>query len=69
MNKIFFLLVSLTVLSAFAKEFPEHKVNINLSDSRIQWTGVKPDDEKSGIAKFTEGELVLDNTEIKGESH
>lgn len=46
----------------------EHKVTINLEDSKIQLTGVKPDGERSGFAKLTGGELVLDDTEIKGGS-
>ncbi len=50
MNKTFFasvislfMLISLAGTHARAGEniFPEHKVNINLSDSKIQWTGTK----------------------------
>jgi polyisoprenoid-binding protein YceI len=75
MNKIFrtsviglFSLISLTVMSGHSREIPEHKVNINLSDSRIQWTGSQQDAERSGFSKLTGGELVMDNTDIKGGS-
>ncbi len=75
MNKIFrtsviglLSLMSLTVMSTLASEFPEHKVNINLADSRIHWTGSEPQGENKGFAKLTGGELILDDTEIKGGS-
>jgi hypothetical protein len=48
--------------------FPEHKVSINLDDSKIQCTAIKTDTEHPGSAKFTGGELVLDDNEIKGGS-
>jgi hypothetical protein len=77
MNKNFFasvislfMLISLAGTGARAGEniLPEHKVNINLSDSKIQWTGTKTNGDNTGFAKLTSGELVLDNTEIKGGS-
>jgi hypothetical protein len=77
MNKVFlastislFTLISLSWTGVQPKEnpFPEHKVNINLTDSKIQWTGTKPDGENSGFAKLTAGELLLDNTDITGGS-
>jgi hypothetical protein len=65
-----FILISPALTAAQPREnpFPEHKVNINLEDSKIQWTGNKNSGEQSGYAKFTGGELVLDATEIKGGS-
>jgi polyisoprenoid-binding protein YceI len=65
-----FILISLVSTGAKPGENPttEHKVNINLEDSKIQWTGNNTSGERSGFAKLTGGELVLDNTEIKGGS-
>lgn len=48
--------------------FPEHKVNINLEDSKIQCTGTKSNGAQSGSAKITGGELVLNDNELKGGS-
>ena len=64
---VLIFLVSTAALPA-EKSSPEHKVNINLEDSKIQLTGTKTDGEHTGFAKLTGGELVLDNTEIKGGS-
>jgi polyisoprenoid-binding protein YceI len=50
------------------KSFPEHRVNLNLIDSKIQLSGTESGGEHAGSAKLTGGELVLDNTEIKGGS-
>jgi hypothetical protein len=65
-----FILISLVSTGAKPGEnsIPEHKVSLNLEDSRIQWTGNQTDAERTGYAKLTAGELVLDNTEIKGGS-
>jgi len=60
----FFILISL----AFTGGLSEHKVNFNTEDSKIQWTGTRSDGEQIGFAKLTGGELVLENTEIKGGS-
>jgi len=60
-------LVSATTLSG-EKLSPEHKVNINLEDSKIQLTGTKIDGDHTSFAKLTGGELVIDNTEIRGGS-
>jgi polyisoprenoid-binding protein YceI len=64
------ILISLAASGAYPREnsLPKHKVNINLEDSKIQWTGNKSEEEHSGYAKFTGGELILDDTEIKGGS-
>ena len=66
----FFVLISLVSTAALSGEklSPEHKVNINLEDSKIQVTGSKTDGGHTGFAKLTGGELILDNTEIKGGS-
>jgi hypothetical protein len=65
-----FILISLLSTGAKPGEnlSPEHKVNINLEDSKIQWTGNNASGEQPGYAKLTGGELILDNTEIKGGS-
>jgi polyisoprenoid-binding protein YceI len=65
-----FIMISLVSTAALPGEnsSPEHKVNINLENSKIQLTGTKTDEEHSGSAKLTGGDLVLDNTEIKGGS-
>ena len=66
----FFILISLVSTGALPGDnsLPEHKVSINLVDSKIQLTGVKAGGEQTGFAKLTGGELVIDNTEIKGGS-
>jgi polyisoprenoid-binding protein YceI len=77
MKKIFlasvtglFILVSLISKGALPGDnpLPEHKVKINLEDSKIQLTDNKTDGEQAGFAKLTAGVLLLDNTEIKGGS-
>jgi len=65
-----FIMASLVSTAAMPGEnsSPEHKVTINLENSKILLTGTKTEDEHSGFAKLTGGALVLDNTEIKGGS-
>ena len=65
-----FILISLVSTGAQPVDnpSPEHRVNLNLENSKIQMTGTKTDGETAGYAKLTGGELVLDNTEIKGGS-
>jgi hypothetical protein len=77
MKKSFFVsvigilaMISQVSTAALPKDnpFPAHKVNINLDDSKIQCTGSITDAEHPGSAKFTGGELVLDDNQIKGGS-
>jgi polyisoprenoid-binding protein YceI len=77
MKKTFFtsvigLFIFISLVSAAAlygeKSSPEHKVNINLEDSKIQLTGTKTEGDHTASAKLTGGELVIENTEIRGGS-
>jgi len=44
------------------------KLEINLEDSRVSWTGTKPTGEHHGYVKISNGELVLENNEIRSGS-
>jgi hypothetical protein len=66
------LLILVSLASAVSESrdnpFPGHKVTINLEDSKIQLTGTENSGERLGSARFTGGEFVLDENEIKGGS-
>jgi hypothetical protein len=66
----FLIMISLVSTAAKPSDnpIPEHKVNINLEDSKIQLTGDVTNRDRTGSAKITDGELLLDDTEIKGGS-
>jgi polyisoprenoid-binding protein YceI len=77
MKKIFSASVTgLFILAAFVSmgastgdnPLPAHKVSINLSDSKVQLAGTNTDAMHPGSAKFTGGELMVDDREIKGGS-
>jgi polyisoprenoid-binding protein YceI len=77
MKKIFLasvigLLTSVSLVSTGTQPMDnpvsEHKVNINLDDSKIQCTGNKVEGEQAESAKFTGGELVIDDNELVGGS-
>jgi len=57
----FLLLVSLSLNTQQAYQ-------VNTSESKVNWKGKKPTGEHKGYVKLTDGELLIDKSEIKGGS-
>jgi polyisoprenoid-binding protein YceI len=65
-----FLLISSVSFGALqAKEqVSPTKLVINSTDSKVNWIGKKPGGEHAGFVKLSQGEILIENNEIKGGS-
>lgn len=60
--------LAIVLLAISGSVYGQRSVKINTGESKINWTGKKPTGEHKGYVKLREGELLVENNEVKGGS-